>query len=46
MRRHYSSYFKGIPNIKETRLKLVTEDSLEVLKATLADIERREEFAF
>ena len=46
MRRHYSSYFKGIPNIKETRLKLVTEDSLEVLHATLADIERREEFAF
>ena len=46
MRRHYSSYFKGIPNIKETRLKLVTEDSLEVLHAILADIERREEFAF
>ncbi len=25
MRRHFSSYFKGLPDFKETRLKLVTE---------------------
>jgi len=45
MRRHYASYFKGIPNIKETRLKLVTEDGLEELQSILTDIEKREEFA-
>ena len=38
MRRHYASYFKGIPNIKETRLKLVKEDSLDELKGILEDI--------
>lgn len=27
MRRHYTNYFKGIPNFKEHRLKLVTLDS-------------------
>ena len=45
MRRHYASYFKGIPNIKETRLKLVTEDVLEELQSILSDIEKRQEFA-
>lgn len=29
MRRHLSNYFKGIDNFKETRLKLVTENSPE-----------------
>ena len=34
MRRHYANYFKGIPNFKEHRLKLVTLDaSEEVVKA-------------
>ncbi|MDR3246336.1 MAG: tRNA dihydrouridine synthase DusB [Prevotellaceae bacterium] len=33
MRRHLSSYFKGLPDFKETRLKLVTENNPEeVLK--------------
>jgi len=33
MRRHLSCYFKGLPNFKETRLKLVTEcNPTEVLK--------------
>ena len=27
MRRHYTNYFKGLPNIKEHRMKLVTEDN-------------------
>ncbi len=27
MRRHLSCYFKGLPDFKETRLKLVTENS-------------------
>lgn len=29
MRRHLTSYFKGLPNFKETRLKLVTTDEPE-----------------
>ncbi|MFA6335226.1 MAG: tRNA dihydrouridine synthase DusB [Bacteroidales bacterium] len=33
MRRHLSCYFKSLPNFKETRLKLVTENShIELLK--------------
>lgn len=33
MRRHLSAYFKGLPDFKETRLKLVTEcDPSEVMK--------------
>jgi tRNA-dihydrouridine synthase B len=32
MRRHYTNYFKGIPNFKPTRLQLVTlEDSASIL---------------
>lgn len=42
MRRHYSNYFKGLSNIKETRLKLVKEDSLEELMQILVQIEQRE----
>ena len=33
MRRHLSCYFKGLPDFKETRMRLVTEnDPDEVLK--------------
>ena len=28
-RRHYTNYFKGIPNFKEYRLKMVTSDTKE-----------------
>jgi len=45
MRRHYSSYFRGLTNIKETRLKLVMEDSLAVLQEILLGIEHRDELA-
>ncbi len=31
MRRHYTNYFKGLPNIKEHRMKLVTEDNPDVI---------------
>lgn len=41
MRRHLSSYFKGLPNFKETRLKLVTETSSEVLYALLDEVGER-----
>jgi tRNA-dihydrouridine synthase len=38
MRRHYANYFKGIPNFKETRKKLVTSENLEELLSILDDI--------
>ncbi len=38
MRRHLSSYFKGLPNFKETRLKLVTLNEPEALFETIDSI--------
>jgi tRNA-dihydrouridine synthase len=38
MRRHLSSYFKGLPNFKETRMKLVTLATLEELFVVLDSI--------
>ena len=35
MRRHFSNYFKGLPDFKEIRLKLVTSVSVEEISATL-----------
>jgi tRNA-dihydrouridine synthase B len=32
MRRHYANYFKGTPDFKEYRMKLVTSDVLEEIK--------------
>jgi nifR3 family TIM-barrel protein len=39
MRRHYSNYFKSIPNFKPMRLKLVTSDELSELYHTFDTIE-------
>jgi nifR3 family TIM-barrel protein len=38
MRRHYTNYFRGYPNIKPYRSKLVTEDNPEVLFDILSEI--------
>lgn len=38
MRPHYTNYFKGIPHFKETRMKLVTTDSLDEIINTLTAI--------
>jgi tRNA-dihydrouridine synthase len=35
MRPHYTNYFKGIPNFKDTRTFLVTSDSLSAVLETL-----------
>ncbi|MCD8172003.1 MAG: tRNA dihydrouridine synthase DusB [Alistipes sp.] len=35
MRRHFSNYFKGLPNFKETRYKLVTLNEVPELLSTL-----------
>jgi len=38
MRRHYTNYLKGLPNIKEFRLKLVTITDVEQIDAVLRNI--------
>lgn len=38
MRRHYSNYFRGIPNFKDFRMSLVTEKSPEILFEVLNKI--------
>jgi len=38
MRRHYTNYLKGLPNIKEYRLKLVTVRSVEEIDETLNEV--------
>lgn len=38
MRRHYNNYLKGLPNIKEYRLKLVTYKTVEEIDAVLDEI--------
>jgi len=41
MRRHLSNYFKGIPNFKETRLKLLTANDLDEIKEIISQIKER-----
>lgn len=41
MRRHYSNYLRGLPNIKEFRLKLVTISEVELIEETLNEIARQ-----
>ena len=38
MRRHYSNYFKGIPNFKEYRMKLVSLENIEHIYSVLDNI--------
>jgi nifR3 family TIM-barrel protein len=38
MRRHYANYFKGLPNFKEVRSKLVTTDSLDEILGLLDEV--------
>lgn len=40
MRRHYTNYLKGLPNIKEYRAKLVTLPTVEEIDAVLDEIGR------
>ncbi len=41
LRRHLSCYFKGLPDFKETRVRLVTEPSPEGVLSLLNEIEAR-----
>ena len=39
-RRHYTNYFKNIPNFKEYRMRLVTANDPQEIFATLKEIEQ------
>ena len=43
IRRHYKNYFKGIPNMKSYRTKLVTSDNYEEITQIVDDIRRHVE---
>jgi nifR3 family TIM-barrel protein len=46
-RRHYTNYFKGIPNFKEYRMKMVTsDDSKDVFAAFAEVLERFSDYEF
>ena len=38
MRRHYTNYFRGFPNIKDYRMKLVTSPNIQEIYAVLDEI--------
>jgi tRNA-dihydrouridine synthase B len=40
MRRHYTNYFRGFPNIKPFRSRLVTENEMDAILETLVCIEK------
>ena len=41
MKRHYSNYFKGIPNFKDLRIQLVTSNIPDEIFHTLDQIKVR-----
>ena len=41
MRRHYANYFKGIPDFKLYRMKLVSLENIDAIYSVLAEIEER-----
>lgn len=41
LRRHLSNYFKGLPDFRETRLKLLTETEPDEIRSLLSEIESR-----
>jgi tRNA-dihydrouridine synthase len=46
-RRHYTNYFKGIPNFKELRMKMVTSDEAEDVFAAFDEaLERFGDYQF
>jgi len=41
MRRHFSNYFKGLPNFKETRLRLLTTTDIDEITKIIDEIRNR-----
>ena len=44
MRRHYSNYFKGIPNFKDYRMKLVSLENISDIHSVLEEIKDKFEY--
>lgn len=45
MRRHYTNYFKGLPNFKDTRMRLVTNNSYTEILEILEEIPHQFSYA-
>ena len=41
MRRHFSNYFKSLPNFKETRLRLITSLEVDEIKEIIGEIREK-----
>jgi tRNA-dihydrouridine synthase B len=41
MRRHFSNYFKGLPNFKDTRIRLLTSIDVEEIKTIIEEIREK-----
>ena len=41
MRRHLSNYFKGLPHLKDTRLKLLTAVEVDDIRNTIEEIREK-----
>lgn len=41
MRRHYANYFKGIPDFKEYRMRLVSLENVDDISSVLSEIEQK-----
>jgi tRNA-dihydrouridine synthase B len=44
MRRHYSNYFKGVPDFKEYRMRLVTAGTVEEIMDILGEVDKKYAF--
>ncbi len=41
MRRHYANYFKGLPDFKEYRMRLVSLENVDDISSVLSEVEER-----
>jgi nifR3 family TIM-barrel protein len=41
MRRHYSNYFKGLPDFKEYRMRLVSLENVDDISSVLSEVEEK-----
>jgi tRNA-dihydrouridine synthase len=41
MRRHYANYFKGLPDFKEYRMRLVSLENVDDISSVLSEVEEK-----
>jgi tRNA-dihydrouridine synthase B len=41
MRRHYANYFKGLPDFKEFRMRLVSLENVDAISSVLSEVEEK-----